>query len=91
MVLLRRPDQAIHTVGFAEDAPPPGFADAAYEAGLEPGSGVVRFYPEAGYVRATVDGIVAGARVHLRVLAGSDELAMSRLLEEIRRSRPCPI
>ena len=86
MTFLRRVEQFVHTPKWHEIEPPVDFVEQAYAAGLVPGTGTVRFYVEAGYTRATLNGTVGGRRQRFEGLGLTDEQAGQRLLAELRKA-----
>lgn len=86
-MFLRHPDQSVTPPGVERIEPPAGFADEAYAAGLEPGSGAVLLRQDRGSVLATLDGRIRGVRVRLRILGTDNRDACRRLLTQLRRFR----
>lgn len=84
-MLLRHPDQDLATPGFEEIEPPAYFAEAAYAAGVERGSGSVRLVQGGRSVTAVLDATVRGVRVRLAALGETNDEAARALLRAIRR------
>jgi len=87
-MLLRHPDQDVLPPGFEVIEPPRDFAEVAYAAGVEPGSGTIRLVQQGGSVLALIDATIRGVRVHLRALGETNDEALRGLTRELGRLRP---